>query len=92
MQVLDPESEEGIRACAWHGRLFWFEWVDEVPGPVAIVVSLLHRGGSAQVYVREYALQRKYVFVVGATYRSVCAIIMLCDDQGAIGSRICRGS
>ena len=45
--VNDPDwkvSECGIQSL--------FEWVVEVPGPVGIVLSLLHGGGSAQVYVR----------------------------------------
>ena len=35
-----------------HRILSLFEWVVEVPGPVDFLLSLLHRGGSAQVYVR----------------------------------------
>ena len=36
----DPEQEVSGRAI-WHGLLPWFEWIVEVPGPVAFVSNLL---------------------------------------------------
>ena len=76
--VKDPEQEVSGRA---HGHVVfsWFEWVVEVAGPVAFMLSLLQRGGSAQVYVCVICITvsvSRYVFVVGATYRILFALGM----------------